>query len=366
MNIPVRDSTYRRVLIVDDEKPSRTMVDRAIRKLWPHIKIAQANDGIQAVRVAKEFLPDILVLDLMLPGQDGFAVLNEFKDHPQLQSTLVLGMTAYNTPENLKKIVKNGAISCLIKPFGPEDLKIVLSPYLDLGNGLEDKSQSNAGLTVEKIGEKKKVKGLVSVVAFISLFMSLLKMQGTAEGGSSQMTKNSTIEEVFKSNRKALIEKIAIAPFESFGRYVSGKMFSETLSECLIKKIENLEVIERADIEKILSEQKFSLTGAVRQDKQIKIGEIEPIDAIITGSVRTLGTFTDEGGAIRVSVKIIDVRSGKILWRGNQEIVSSIAVVEKEILAEELMDEAANKIAKKIKSFLKHENKKVLKNNIKS
>ena len=123
-------TTMNKILIVDDEQSVRLMARRALKRLWPGVEIAEAGDGFQAVRVAREFVPDILLLDLMLPGQDGFAVLQELKGDERLKSTLVLGMTAYNSPDNIARLAKSGAISCLAKPFGPDDLSQWLSPYL--------------------------------------------------------------------------------------------------------------------------------------------------------------------------------------------------------------------------------------------
>src|SRR5581483_8755629 len=97
-----------KIMIVDDDLKVRRMARRALQKLWPNVEIAEAGDGIQAVRIAREFAPDILMLDLMLPGQDGFAVLRDLKEDDRLKSILVLGMTAYNSPDNLARLAKSG------------------------------------------------------------------------------------------------------------------------------------------------------------------------------------------------------------------------------------------------------------------
>lgn len=340
--------SLKRLLIVEDEKQTQIMVQRALRKLWPQVEVAQASDGIQAITIAEKFLPEIMILDLMLPGQDGFAVLNALSRHPKLRSTLVLGMTAYNTPENINRLIARGAISCLMKPFGIEELKKILSPYLNNSRTEEsiEHEESNGD------NHQRKNSKLVDVVTFLGLMFSTLQMGNVVEGSSSKMVKNLPIEEQYKKEKLAILKKVAIMPFDSANLYIAGKSFSDTLVEHLTKKIPALSVIERPDIEKVLSEQKFVLTGAVKQEKARKPGGIEPVDALITGTVRTMEYFGDDGGSIVVNVKIVDVENGKILWSHSQEARCYSIGIDRKALGEELMRRAAKKIAKKMKSDL--------------
>lgn len=340
-----------KILIVDDEVQVRVMVHRAIRKLWPDIELAQASDGIQAVQIAKEFLPDILILDLVMPGQDGIAVLRDLEKDIRFQSTLVLGITGYNTPENIKKLMDAGAITCLTKPFGPEDLKRVLDPYLG-GEILEE----------EKMYEKTEIKrtgGLVNVMTFLGFMISGLQLTGPSQTTAADLVQTVSIQKQEPEEESAALEKVSVLPFESSNEYVTGKAFSETLISHLSAKIKELTIVERRDIEKVLFEQKLILTGAVRQEKMQTISGLEAVDALITGSIRTMEYFGESGGAIVVTAKIVDVRNGRILWMHKEEAQCYAIGIDKQELAEELINRAAKKISRQIKTDLFSEKQKV-------
>lgn len=326
---------------MDDDEQARSMVDHVLKKLWPDVETAEASDGFQAVQIAEEFVPDILVLDLMLPGQDGFAVLQALKNTPKLKSSLVLGMTAYNSSENILRLVKAGAISCLTKPFGPSDLKKWLSPYLG-GDYVEEMF---SGRKIEKGG------GLLNLSTFLGLMISIFQPSNDVQAVAHQLTNRARIEEKYGKG-EVPFKRIAILPFESSNLYIAGKSFSDTLVEHLTKKIRNLTIVERSDIEKVLSEQKFSLTGVVKQEKSKGAGDIEEVDALVMGTVRTMEYFGDDGGSIVVTVKIVDVNNGQILWSHKQEARCYSIGIDKKALAEELMNRAAKKITKQMKSHL--------------
>lgn len=84
------------------------------------IKIDSAMDGFEAGKKAVSFLPDLIILDLKLPGIDGFQVCKNIRNEEKLKNTKILAITGYDTPENKKKILECGADDFLAKPFEME------------------------------------------------------------------------------------------------------------------------------------------------------------------------------------------------------------------------------------------------------
>lgn len=90
-----------------------------------------ASSGFEAGRMVQHFEPNIVLLDLMMPGVDGFSVCRTLKSDPLTRSIRVLAMTGYPTAENIERIMDAGAEVCLQKPIDTARLLELLR--LDVG-----------------------------------------------------------------------------------------------------------------------------------------------------------------------------------------------------------------------------------------
>lgn len=118
---PVARETSRRILIVDDNTDSaRSMAILQTRR--GHVtRIAFA--GPDALAVAAEFLPEVVLLDIGLPGMDGFEVARRFRAMPALAGALLIAMTGYASPEDLIAAKQAGFDEHLVKPVDLEVLR---------------------------------------------------------------------------------------------------------------------------------------------------------------------------------------------------------------------------------------------------
>ncbi len=112
------DGTPVRVLVVDDEDPLRELLSMALRyESWD---VRTAADGAGAVRTAREFRPDAIVLDMMLPDFDGMEVLRRVRaDSPE---TPVLFLTARDAVEDRVAGLTAGGDDYVTKPFSLEEV----------------------------------------------------------------------------------------------------------------------------------------------------------------------------------------------------------------------------------------------------
>ena len=76
-----------------------------------------AESGFEAGRKVQSFNPNLVLLDLMMPGMDGFAVCHNLKADPATRGIRVLAMTGYPSAENIERIMDAGAEVCLSKPI---------------------------------------------------------------------------------------------------------------------------------------------------------------------------------------------------------------------------------------------------------
>lgn len=110
-----------RVLTVEDDPAIRTLII-SVLEAEGHELVA-ATDGLRAVPVARETRPQVILLDVGLPGQDGFAVLDELMADDQLRDVPVLMVTAWADPELVKRATDRGARGYIRKPFDIGDLR---------------------------------------------------------------------------------------------------------------------------------------------------------------------------------------------------------------------------------------------------
>jgi two-component system, OmpR family, response regulator len=107
-----------RVLVVDDEAPLAELLSLALR--YEGWEVRSAGNGADAVRTAREFHPDAVVLDAMLPGSDGLAVLGRLRR--ELFDVPVLFLTGRDSAEDRITGLTAGGDDYVTKPFGLEEV----------------------------------------------------------------------------------------------------------------------------------------------------------------------------------------------------------------------------------------------------
>ena len=109
-----------RVLIADDEPHMLKFIEFTLRK--GNFEILKANDGVQALEVAEAQKPNVIVLDVLMPGMDGVTALKNLKKKPVLKLIPVILLTARGHTLDPEEAKKAGASYYLTKPFSPTEL----------------------------------------------------------------------------------------------------------------------------------------------------------------------------------------------------------------------------------------------------
>jgi CheY-like chemotaxis protein len=123
--MPIPDelgATPVRILVVDDEEAVAKLIARAIRAQSPDWDVVEANDGFRAGTLIATLRPDVVILDLRMPGMDGYEVCRMIKSQEATKSAEVIAMTAFPSPESEQKIIECGARVCLTKPLDLDKL----------------------------------------------------------------------------------------------------------------------------------------------------------------------------------------------------------------------------------------------------
>jgi excisionase family DNA binding protein len=116
-----------RVLVVDDEASIRDVMAEHLATRPKPYEVMTAADGFEAGRLMSSFRPEIVLLDLRMPGLDGFQVCRTIKADPDTSGTIVIAMTGYYSPDTESRITECGAVRCFAKPVEPG----TLSAYID-------------------------------------------------------------------------------------------------------------------------------------------------------------------------------------------------------------------------------------------
>ncbi|NVM78547.1 diguanylate cyclase (GGDEF)-like protein [Duganella sp. SG902] len=103
-----------RILVVDDAMENIQILHHALRE---EHEVLFALDGEQALQIAHEQQPDLILLDAVMPGMDGYAVVASLRASPRLQDIPVIFVTALSQPEDETRALESGAVDFISKPF---------------------------------------------------------------------------------------------------------------------------------------------------------------------------------------------------------------------------------------------------------
>jgi DNA-binding response OmpR family regulator len=109
-----------RILVAEDEKQIADMI--AFKLTSGGHQVIRAQDGEQAMTLAKGELPDLIMLDAMMPGLSGFEVLRRLKADPALRSVPVIMVTAKGHERDVLSGFRGGAVDYVVKPFSLKEL----------------------------------------------------------------------------------------------------------------------------------------------------------------------------------------------------------------------------------------------------
>ncbi len=111
-----------RVLLADDQVLVRAGF-RALLDAQDDIEVAgEAGDGNQAVRLTRELIPGVVLMDIRMPGTDGLAATRQITADPQLAGTRVVILTTFELDEYVFEAIRSGASGFLVKDTEPDEL----------------------------------------------------------------------------------------------------------------------------------------------------------------------------------------------------------------------------------------------------
>jgi len=107
-----------KILYVDDE-PDISEVACMALEIDPEFEVRSCNSGPAGIEIARGWTPDLILLDVMMPGMDGLETFGQLKEYPGTREIPVVFITAKVQPGEVGKLLSTGAKGVLAKPFDP-------------------------------------------------------------------------------------------------------------------------------------------------------------------------------------------------------------------------------------------------------
>lgn len=122
----------RTILVADDSAAIRRLVEM---KLLADFDVVTASDGREAVRLARERRPDLVIMDVMMPGLDGIAATRILREDPATRDIPIIGLTARARRSDFDEMLRAGAMRFVTKPFYPGELRRTVDEALATRDG---------------------------------------------------------------------------------------------------------------------------------------------------------------------------------------------------------------------------------------
>jgi CheY-like chemotaxis protein len=121
-----------RVMCVEDDPDIRTILQFSLEIVGGY-QVAMCPDGFAALETAKEFAPDLVLMDVMMPGLTGPQTLGRLRELPSMAGVPCVFITAKAMAHEVEALLRQGASGVVVKPFDPVTLPQQVRVYLDQG-----------------------------------------------------------------------------------------------------------------------------------------------------------------------------------------------------------------------------------------
>jgi two-component system, OmpR family, alkaline phosphatase synthesis response regulator PhoP len=119
-------------LVVDDDRLLLRLIELNLTKTG--MRVLLADSGEQAIRIALKEMPNIILLDLMMPMMDGYEVMRRLKTTAETMDIPIVMLTAKSSQADRRRCEELGAVAFIGKPFNLEELRATVSSLLETGN----------------------------------------------------------------------------------------------------------------------------------------------------------------------------------------------------------------------------------------
>ncbi len=211
-----------KVLIVDDNKTNSHLLETMLDSISKEYKCSVASDGMEGYEMAKNIVPDVIFMDMMMPKCSGIECLKKIQKVKKLKDIPVIFVTAFRDDKNFAEAFKEGAIDYIEKPINVNELQSRLNKALNISTTLKKiKSQLEAYEEEKKQYENNALIAKEQLNSFIVL-----------DNGGKMLWAN----EGFKSIHGISFDDFITTKGSTFGELIEDKKIETKIQECLKSK----------------------------------------------------------------------------------------------------------------------------------
>jgi len=119
-----------KILVVEDEADIRELVAFSLVN-FGDFEVVKARNGVEAVTVAKEEKPDLILMDVRMPKMTGYEACAQLKEFPETRDIPVVFLSAKGQEAEIQQGIDVGAIEFILKPFAPDELTVKVRNILE-------------------------------------------------------------------------------------------------------------------------------------------------------------------------------------------------------------------------------------------
>lgn len=266
------DQRLGRVLIVDDDMVNTMIIQEILEDIY---ELKSVENGEAALACVETFAPDLILLDIMMPGMDGYEVCRHLKNNRNTEHIPIIFLTARITTESKVKGFAEGGADYVTKPFEPEELLARVKTHIQLRQALITIEDYNRNL--EQLLEKR-TKNLVKAerqAAFSLMIQGIvhnLKNSLTSILGGSQLMGSmiESLEEMEDLSESARKEVSGLSKFSEIV-YTSAEQLNEMVGSMMTKSLsDKSEEVSCVDLNRILRQELDFLSADLKFSREVE------------------------------------------------------------------------------------------------
>lgn len=269
-----------KILIVDDSRMNLQILTDFLKDQY---EIFTANNGSMAVQAAEEVLPDLILMDVVMPGMDGFTTCSLLKSNQKTDDIPVIFITAQNDTEYIVRGFNAGGVDYITKPFSPLELNVRVKTHVELKKSRE--KLKNYAQRMEELNKEINRKNEQLNEAYNDIRNAAMTDPLTGLANRRYMTEKIKEETArFKRNEKSFSFVLGDIDFfkkinDQFG-HECGDYVLKTVSKFMRLKIREQDIISRWGGEEfLLLLPETGLEGALTAAEKLRSG-IEALEIV--------------------------------------------------------------------------------------
>jgi CheY-like chemotaxis protein len=122
----------KKILLAEDDEDNRDLIVFMVKRSGLDIQLLQAENGQEAVELAEQHVPELILMDMQMPVMDGFAAVKKIKATPSIQHIPIIAFTAQTRPEDKILTKSIGCVEHYSKPMDPDELTRLIRKYVNI------------------------------------------------------------------------------------------------------------------------------------------------------------------------------------------------------------------------------------------